>query len=107
MSNSSFESSFVLMYAALAVWDDDILIIVVREKRSGHTSVELGERRLILAIALLKDDLECVLAAVLLQVLEADFRRIDLVLNCCANEFLSAKGGNGKQIKTGRMTHTV
>ena len=52
----------------------------------GHTSVEFGERLLVFAVSLLEQDLERVLAAALLQVLETEFRRIRLIPDCDANE---------------------
>jgi len=52
----------------------------------GHTSIEIGERRLIFGVALLEQDLERVLTAALLQVLEAEFRRIGLFFDRDANE---------------------
>jgi hypothetical protein len=50
-----------------------------------HTSIEFGERQLVFAVSLWEQDLERVLAAALLQVLETEFRRIGLILDRDSN----------------------
>ena len=53
-----------------------------------NTNVEFGKRRLsvVIAVAVLEQDIERVLAVSLLQVLESAFRRISLILDHDVNE---------------------
>jgi len=52
------------------------------------TSIEVCERCLVFAITFFEQDIERILAAALLQILEPEFRRVFLILDCNTHEAL-------------------